>query len=247
MRVEGPREVGEGRATPVSRPDDVGRHREQLRPVRPRGERLESGLDRRQERPDRGPVGLPGEVVRDRCAAEGRAQPQVVGGDGADLPDEQEGGDAVAEAVDGVEGRRGVATTDEVLGLEFLAAAGRVVEAEVRQPLVPWPGDPELGRGGVGRHASDRVAVDRRRSSAEEGLRRRGLVTARRDAALDPDLLDSPAAPVGEAADAVAGRRHLVEMRPEGVRREVLVDPLADVERRLDREGQARDGAQASQ
>ena len=76
-----------------------------------------------------GPLGLPGEVDGQGGSLVGHAEPEVVGGDGAEFGDEEVRGDLVAELLDGEDGLVGVVAWDEVFGLEFGAAAGGEVHA----------------------------------------------------------------------------------------------------------------------
>lgn len=74
----------------------------------------------------------------------GHAGPEIVGGDSAELGDEEVGCDVVAELFDGEDGLVGVVAGDEVFGLEFGSAAGRKVHFEVGEALVPGAGNAEL-------------------------------------------------------------------------------------------------------
>ena len=86
----------------------------------------------------------------------------------------------------------------------------------------------------------------RRRPRAEEGRPRREAV-AGVDRALDPDLLDRVALPVGEQADAVAARHDLVEVRFERGQRQVAIHVLADVEGGLNVQRQPGDDAERAE
>jgi len=71
---------------------------------------------------------------------------------------------------------------------------------------------------------------------------------ARCEAAFDPDLGSAVVLPVGEEADAVSGAEDPVEIAFQFGKREVLVDGLSDLERRLEVQGDAgddSDGAEA--
>ena len=86
------------------------------------------------------------------------AQPQVVGGDGADLADLQHRGQAVFYVIEGVPGGDGVRGGEQVLGLEFVAGTGPEPGPEVREPVVPPAGHAELPGAGIRRRAGDRIA-----------------------------------------------------------------------------------------
>src|SRR5580704_10815791 len=65
----------------------------------------------------------------------------MVGGDGAQLGDEEMRRDAIAELLDRGDRLPCAIAADEVFRLQLAAARGREVHAEVRQPLVPRAGD----------------------------------------------------------------------------------------------------------
>src|SRR6185437_8436120 len=65
--------------------------------------------------------------------------------------------------------------------------------------------------------------------------------------ALDPELGEAGGAPVGEHADAVAGGHDLGEVVVQHVQRQVLVDPLADLEGRYQLQDQPGDGAERAE
>src|SRR5687768_1824795 len=75
------------------------------------------------------------------------------------------------------------------------------------------------------RHGADRVARDRGGRGGEEGRRDRALTTVC-DQALDPDLVDGLAAPVGEQADAVGARHNIIEVSGQLGQRQIVVDLL---------------------
>lgn len=188
------------------------REGEELAPVGARVEGAEAGFDLREDGADCGPLGLPGEVNSEGAALVGHAHPEVVGSDGTEFGDEEVWVDLVTEGFDGADGGVGVVERDEVFGLEFLAAGGGEVHAEVGQALVPGAGDAELFGAGFGGVAEDGVHVLGGAMGSEEfgaeGGGRVGLGrTLRRTlirAAFDPDLGDAGVLPVGEERDAVA-------------------------------------------
>src|ERR1700722_8548659 len=65
----------------------------------------------------------------------------MVGGDGAQLGDEEMRRDAIAQLLDSRDRFPGMVARDEVFRLQLAAARWREVHAEVRQPLVPGAGD----------------------------------------------------------------------------------------------------------
>ena len=62
----------------------------------------------------------------DRVATVGRAEPEVVRGDGPDLADEHQRREAIAEGVERLERRDGVLAADEELALELVAVRSGV-------------------------------------------------------------------------------------------------------------------------
>ncbi len=196
---------------------------------------------------DGGPLGLPGEVDGEGGALVGHADPEVVGGDGAEFGDEEVWGDAVAELLDGEDGLVGVVAGDEVFGLDFGAAAGSEVQLEVGKALVPGAGDAELFGAAFGGVAGDGVEFLRGGFGAEELGGEWCGGGAGIEAAFDPDLIGLVILPVGEEADAVAAEEDLVEMLFELGEGEVFVDDLRDLEGGLEVEGGFGDDAEAAE
>lgn len=191
--------------------------------------------------------GLPGEVDGEGGALVGHAEPEVVGGDGAELGDVEVWGDAVAELLDREDGVVGVLAGDEVLGLDFGAAAGGEVELEVGEALVPGAGDAELLGAGFGGVAGYGVEFLRGLLCAEKlGLEFHGG-GAGVEAAFDPDLGGLVILPVGEEAYAVAAEVDLFEVMFELGEGEVFVDDLRDLEGGLEVEGGLGDDAEAAE
>ena len=150
-----------------------------------------------------------------------------------------------AHRLHGVQRGDRVPARHEVLGLQLGAAARRVVEPEVRQPLVPRPGHAELLGAAGRRHARHRVQrLGRGRRAEPAGSSAGARVVG---APLHPDLVDDVPAPGGEQADAVAGGEDLVEVGGQPPDREVLVDGLRHVVRRLDRQRDGGDDAEGTQ
>ena len=81
-----------------------GLHGEEFGPVGAGVEGGEFFFDQREDFFDFGPLGLPGEVDGQGGALVGHADPEVVGGDGAEFSDEEVRGDVVAELLDGEDG-----------------------------------------------------------------------------------------------------------------------------------------------
>ena len=79
----------------------------------------------------------------------------MVGGDGAQLGNEEERRDLVAEFFNGEDGLVTAVAGDEVLGLQLAAAGGRKVHAEVGHALIPGAGDAALLGAGLGVVAGD--------------------------------------------------------------------------------------------
>ena len=179
---------------------------------------------------DFGPFGLPGEVDGHGGALVGHAHPEVVGGDGAELGDEEVWGDAVAELFDGEDGLVGAVAGDEVFGLKFGAAAGGEVQLEVGEAFVPRAGNAELVGAGFGVVVDDGMEFAGGGFGAEELGGEVGGGGAGFEAALDPDLGDVVVLPVGEEADAVTAEKDFVEMLFELRHGEVLIDGLGDLE-----------------
>ena len=116
----------------------------------------------------------------------------------------------------------------------------------MREPVVPPAGHAELPGARVRRRAGHRVPrLAGRNSSEPRGLRdgRGGAV----EALLDPDLGEAGGSPVGEQAHAVAAGHEAGEMIVQGRHRQVLVDPLADVEGRHQVQDQADHHAEGAQ
>ena len=144
-----------GRRWPTLR---VGR--EELAPVRPRIAAGDGGLDVHQQCLHGRLLPQPGEMERNGVAAVGGAQPEIVGGHGADLADLQQRcdpgrqrpqcGDHLGRAVPG----------DQVFGLHLVAVARGEVELEVRQPVVPRTGDAELPGADVTPSNGDEVQTE---------------------------------------------------------------------------------------
>jgi len=110
---------------------------EELCPVRAGSEGSELFFDEGKDGFDCRPLGLPGEVDGEGWAQVGHAEPEIVGGDGAEFGDEEMRSDAAADLFDGENGFVGAVAGDEVFGLEFGATAGSEVHFEVGETLVP--------------------------------------------------------------------------------------------------------------
>src|SRR5690606_34339119 len=89
------------------------------------------------DRSDGGRIFHPGEVDGQAVAAVGRAQPQIVGGDGTQLADLQDRSHPFPYAINRRERFDGTLARDEVLRLQLLAGARCELETEVRQSFVP--------------------------------------------------------------------------------------------------------------
>ncbi len=138
-------------------------------------------------------------------------------------------------------------TPHEVLGLELVAAARRVVHPEVREPLEPWPGHAELRRARIGGSTGHGVARgDRAEGAVERGPNRfRRRVAA--DPPLEPHLVDHRPAPRREQAHAVRRGSDVVEPAQERFDREVLEHVLAHRVARLHGEDEPGDDAEGTQ
>ena len=124
------------------------------------------------------------------------------------------------------------AARHEILGLQLLAAAGREAHAEVRQPLVPRPGTPICSVQFSAESSTigwTFVVAGRAPKNSCAAVERRPLL----DAALDPDLVDPALLPIGEQADAVAGRDDVLEVISDLRHRQIEVHVLSHRERRL--------------
>ena len=204
-------------------------------------------FDEGEEGLDRVVFGLPGEVDGEGGSLVGHAEPEVVGGDGAELGDVEMWGDAVAELLDGEDCFVGVFAGDEVLGLDLSAAAGGEVEFEVGETLVPGAGDAELLGAAFGGVSGDGVEFLRGLLCTEELRLKFFRGCAWIEAALDPDLSGLVVLPDGEEADAVAAEKYLVEVMFELGEGEVFVDDLRDLEGGLEVEGGFGDHAKAAE
>src|SRR6266550_9053703 len=107
----------------------------ELAPMRADMERRQRLLDLGYDALDRVLLSLPGEVDRHAILPGGRAHPQLVGSDGADLGDLQERPDAAREPPHGFEDLNGVPARKEALRLDLFAAAGRESHPEVWEAI----------------------------------------------------------------------------------------------------------------
>src|SRR5262249_35194168 len=131
--------------------------------------------------------------------------------------------------------------------LEFFAAAGSETHFEMREALVPWAGEAELGCTVFGGERGDGMAIPGGGGCAEKwgwGWAVKRIVVV---AAFAPDLADEAFLPIGEEADAVGAGKDFVEARFDLGKREVVVDPLADGEGRDDFEREADDDAERAE
>ena len=156
----------------------------------------------------RGRVLDPGEVDGQAVAPVARAQPQVVGGDGAQLADLQHRRDPVADLGhrrQSARPRRRAATrysdcsSSPALGVNSSRKCGSRSYHGPGTPscCVQWP----VGMPGTGWRGPSAAAAPSHRCGGA------GWPAD----LLEPHLVGRPAAPVGEQADAVAGREQLVE------------------------------------
>ena len=90
-----------------------------------RTKRFQGCLNLRQDQPHFFPVSFPGKVNGRAVFLVERAHPQIVGGNHTEFTDKEERGNLLAQTADRFEGRHSVAAWDKILGLDFLAAAGR--------------------------------------------------------------------------------------------------------------------------
>ena len=125
---------------------------------------------------------------------------------------------------------------DEIFRLDLVAGARHEATAEVREPVRPEAGLPELWRGVDGVGAGDRVTLDGGSGRTEQFALDLG-------AALQPDLIDV-VGPEREDAHAVGCSGDRVELLEQHVPAQVLEHALADFVRRFDVERDARHGAE---
>ncbi len=198
----------------------------------PVGARVEGGellLDEREDLLDLGPLALPGEVDSEGVLLVGHAEPEVVGGDGAQLGGQKVRCDVVLQGFNRTDGLVGVTARHEVFGLELFATGWSEVHAEVRQTLVPGAGDVHLRSAVDGVESGDGVQVFGGELAVIEHLGRVELL-ARGDPAFDPELGSAALLPVGEQADAVACAEDVVKVVLELGKGQVSVDRLGDLE-----------------
>ena len=208
----------------------------ELGPMRTRVEGREFLLDEGEDLLDLGPLTLPGEVDGEGVLLVGHAEPEVVGGDDAQLGGEQVRGDVVFERLHGADGLVGVGAGNEVFGLQLFAAGGGKVHAEVGQALVPGTGDVHLRSAVDGVERGDGMEIfGGELAVVEEGGRVEFF--AGLDETLKPELGGTAMLPVGEDADAVAGGEDVVEVVFELGEGKVGVDGLRDLEGGFDVEG----------
>ena len=117
-------EALEGFELRVKPPQGSGRGGEELGPMGTGLEGSELFFDEGQQSEDFRGFGLPGEVDGEAFAVVCGAEPERVGGDGAEFGDEEVGCDEVAELLDGEDCFIAAGAGDEVFSLE-LCAAGR--------------------------------------------------------------------------------------------------------------------------
>lgn len=224
----------------------VGGGGEELGPVGAGVEGGEGGFDFREEGEDWFGFGAPGEVEGEGVLPVGHGEPEVVGGDGAELGGEEERGDVVAELLDGEDGWEGVLAGDEVFGLDFGAGGGGEVHFEVGEALEPGAGDAELVGAVDGVVVADGVEFGALEGGSVEGGGE-GFRLGGGGEGFDPDFVGAVVLPVGEERDGVAGREDTVEVVLELGEGEVLVDGLGDVEGGDDVEGDAGGEAEGSE
>ena len=170
----------------------------------------------------------------------GRAQPQVVGGDGPQLADLQHRGDQRRKLGHRGQRRRGAGAGEQVLRLQLVAVAGGELHPEVREPFVPRPHRAHLLRAVVGGHAGHGVAGAVGHDAAQPVGRGRGGVGG----ALEPHGGLDGLGPVGEDAHAVARGEDVVDVGQQGRQWETLPDLLGDLEPRDCGEGEPGDHAE---
>src|SRR5438094_3852702 len=105
---------------------------EDLAPVRARLERGQGILDLSDHLLDRVWLALPGEVDADGVLLVVHAHPQPIRSHPANFAHLQSWSDPVCKGAHGFYGSYGMPAWEEVLGLDFFAAAGRVAHAEMR-------------------------------------------------------------------------------------------------------------------
>ncbi len=204
-------------------------HGEEFGPVGFCVEGCEFGFDEGKHFGDLWRLWLPGEVDGHGGALIGGADPEVVGGDGAELGDEEMRGDVVAEFFNGKDCLIGAIAGDEVFGLEFCSAAGGEVHAEVGHTLIPGAGDALLLGTIFGGVSGERMKFLCGEGCSVE-LGGHVYLAAGLNAALDPDLRGAMVLPVGKEADAVATVEDGVEVVFKLVEGEVFVDELSHLE-----------------
>jgi hypothetical protein len=119
-------------------------HCKQLAPVGAGMERRQFLFDHRQHILNRRPLRFPGEVNSHRRPLVSRAHPKIVAFDGPHFRDKQMRSDMVSKLFDRQNGFVSSIPGDQILRLQFSPAAGREVDAEVRQPFIPGTGNAQL-------------------------------------------------------------------------------------------------------
>ena len=189
--IEGRPQLGEVAEARVASDDRRRSERAELPPMRPRRERRKGGIDPWQQRRDGRTVGPSVKWMasesRPKAGSSHRSLAAMVRISEVWIS----GPTCCADRVDGPERGRAVLPRHDPLGLELVAAAGCVLEAEVRQALVPRPGDAQLLRRRLRRLARDRVA---RLGGAASLLRGRVAAAGRRrSSVVSPRPARSPA------------------------------------------------------
>jgi len=173
-RVEAVHEVSEVGQALVAGTEDLLRHGEDLAPMGPGGERGQLAFGEPDHGQHRGGIGDPGEVEGHAVLPVTRAEPELIGGDDADLADEQDRGQAGPDLVQGVQGGYRVLDGKQVFRLQFVAGARPEPGPEVREPVVPPAGHAELLGARVRGQAGHRVPCGRRGCGSEPGFLRDG-------------------------------------------------------------------------
>jgi predicted MFS family arabinose efflux permease len=171
-RVQAAHEVSEVGQALVARAEGFRRRGEDLAPMGPGGERGQLAFGERDHGQHRGGIGDPGEVEGHAVLPVTRAEPEPVGGDHADLADEQDRGETGPDLVQGVQGGDRVLGGKQVFRLQFVAGARPELGPEVRQPVVPPAGHAELLSTRVGGQAGHRVPRGERWCRSEPGFLR---------------------------------------------------------------------------
>ena len=192
------------------------------------------------------PILLPGEMDGDAILLVCRTHPEIIGGNGPDLRNEQVWANHVAQSFYRENGLDCVTARNEVFRLQFLAGTGHESHSEVWQTRIPGTGHTHLFRAVLGRKFCDWVQVLSRDLRAEQlclGVELGFGISPR----LEPDFIDALLLPVGEQADTVGACLNCIEIVLQLIKREIFINVLPDGKCRLQVEREFGDHTQSAE